>query len=402
MRLGLITHNYPFSKEGEGQATAGLFVHSFAHALRDAGIEVFVFTAQIGGLNGESDLEVKWFPWKGNKKLGRLNLFNPKEMKLLIQYLHNGRKELFDYIKEKKIEHCLAFWAFPSGYFARLVKEKLGIPYTVWALGSDIWTYSRRPVLKGLIKKILISADYVYADGLKLCEDVRALSNAECAFLPTTRDLPCAASDTGFHPALNIIQRQPPDITKFLYIGRFDRIKGVDILFEAVRRLKQRTGDFHLFAFGGGELYERMKLNSSKWKLDKEVTIGGYINAGEAAKFLYSCDCMIIPSRKESIPLIYSDGLKAGISMITSDVGDLGELFRKYHYGKIFPSENIASLEEALFSFIQKRKSGEKKDSPPEVLLNLFTQKRIVSELISLSLGGKEGRNKEAGGKGVI
>jgi len=381
MRIALITHNYPF-KEGEGEAAAGLFVSSFAHALRDAGNEVFVFTSQRGGLDGKSaalqGCEVKWFPWKGDKLLGHLNLFNAKEMRLLFQYLHNGQRELLDFIKEKDIRHCLAFWAIPGGYFAHMVKDKLGIPYTVWVLGSDIWTYSRWPLIKGLTKKVLISADHVCADGLKLCEDVQALTGNDCTFLPSTRDLPNCHCE----PLSLVIPRLDRGISNFLYIGRFERAKGVDLLFEAIRELRQRTRDFHLFAFGGGRLYKEMETKLMQWSLDSEITLGGYINAEEAAKFLYSCDCMIIPSRKESIPLIYSDGLKAGINIITSDVGDFGRLYREHHYGKIFPSGDSKALEEALFSFIQERKQHKKKDSPPRELLDLFNQKRIVAQFM--------------------
>lgn len=379
MRIALITHNWPF-KEGEGASAAGLFVSSFAHTLRDAGNEVFVFTSQRGGIDGESGLalqglKVKWFPWKGDKLLGHLNIFNPKEMTLLLRYLHNGQRELLDYVKEKNIEYCLAFWAFPAGYFARLVKNKLGIPYAVWALGSDIWTYSKWPIARKIIKRVLISADHVYADGFKLCEDVRALSKVECAFLPSTRDLPqcttCHCEGQG-----------PEAISKFLYIGRFEKAKGVDLLFDAIRGLKQRTSDFHVFAFGGGRLHKEIETKLSQWSLDREVTLGGYINVEEAAKFLYNCDCMIIPSRKESIPIIYSDGLKAGIDMITSDAGDFGRLYREHHYGKIFPSGDVNALEEALFSFIAERRQRKKKYAPPKELLDLFDQKKIVSQFL--------------------
>ena len=380
MRIALITHNYPF-KEGEGRSAAGLFVLSFACALRDAGNEVFVFTSQRGGLDGEISAlegrETKWFSWKGDKLLGHLNLFNPKETKLLIQYLRNGEKELLEYVREKNIDYCLAFWAFPAGYFAMRVKNKLGIPYAVWALGSDIWTYSRWPLIRGLIKKILVSADHAYADGFKLSEDVQALSRRDCAFLPSTRDLfayPCVP--------LSCHCERSEAIPAFLYIGRFEKVKGVDLLFEAIQKLKEKTKDFHLFAFGGGRLYKNIEKKVTQWSLDKEVTLGGYINAREVSKFLYNCDCMIIPSRKESIPLVYSDGIKAGISIITSDVGDFARLYREYRYGRIFPSGDSSALKDALFSFIEEKQQRKQKTPPPKKLLDLFDQKRIVAEFL--------------------
>ena len=48
---------------------------------------------------------------------------------------------------------------------------------------------------------------------------------------------------------------------------------------------------------------------------------------------LSNADYILIPSRIESIPVIFSDALQCGRPIITTPVGDLAGLVEKYHVG---------------------------------------------------------------------
>ena len=55
-------------------------------------------------------------------------------------------------------------------------------------------------------------------------------------------------------------------------------------------------------------------------------------NVSDNALSLYykSCDCVVIPSRSESIPLVLSEALRFNNKLIVTDVGDMGMLGRQY------------------------------------------------------------------------
>ena len=65
-----------------------------------------------------------------------------------------------------------------------------------------------------------------------------------------------------------------------------------------------------------------------------------------------ACDCVVIPSRSESIPIVLSEALQAGKPLIVTDVGDMGSIVREHHLGEVVPSEDPPSLARAMQRFI--------------------------------------------------
>ena len=74
------------------------------------------------------------------------------------------------------------------------------------------------------------------------------------------------------------------------------------------------------------------------------MTVGGYADAAVAVSWLAACDCVVIPSRMESIPVVFSDALQMGRPLIASDVGDMGTLLRAHPAGLVVPPEDATAL----------------------------------------------------------
>ena len=100
-----------------------------------------------------------------------------------------GRRELFPFIRENKIEACLALWALPSGYFAYQAFRQTKIPYSIWSLGSDIYRYGRNPFLYPMMRRMIQEAKGVFADGFDLAKRVEERFGRKCFFLATTRSI---------------------------------------------------------------------------------------------------------------------------------------------------------------------------------------------------------------------
>jgi glycosyltransferase involved in cell wall biosynthesis len=66
-------------------------------------------------------------------------------------------------------------------------------------------------------------------------------------------------------------------------------------------------------------------------------------------------DCVVIPSRSESIPLVFSEALNFDKEMIVADVGDLGVLGRQYGVADVVPPEDPAALKEAMGERLDRR-----------------------------------------------
>jgi glycosyltransferase involved in cell wall biosynthesis len=87
------------------------------------------------------------------------------------------------------------------------------------------------------------------------------------------------------------------------------------------------------------------------------VTIGGYADDATAVSYLSACDCVVIPSRMESIPVILSDALQMGKPLIVSDVGDMGELLRRIPAGIVVSPNDSKALCRAMFEMDKQDRS---------------------------------------------
>lgn len=368
MNILIVTHCFPANKND----FRGVFFPDFIQQLHKLGHKVFVLT-QDKALNKDNrPYDVIWFPWRGESTpLGQLSLKKPSNCFALFSYLRNIKKAAGRLVREEKIDFCLSMWAFPGGLCAKSLKRKFNIPYAVWCLGSDIWTYAKMPVAKKIIKNILLEADIVYADGYELSSDVVQLTGKDCTFLPTTRDLPSES---------NIPVEIIKGAANILFIGRLEAIKGVDVLLRAASQLVRSGLNFHLHIFGAGPMADELKKESRDLMLESNVTFHGIADAATASAYLKASDCLVIPSRVESIPVIFSDGLKNDIPLVVTDVGDMGALNSKYKAGRTVPSEDVNALKNAILETV--RESRDTFKSGRQKLAEVFNYEKVARKFI--------------------
>jgi glycosyltransferase involved in cell wall biosynthesis len=67
------------------------------------------------------------------------------------------------------------------------------------------------------------------------------------------------------------------------------------------------------------------------------------------------CDCLVIPSRNESIPIVFSEALQAGLPLLVTDVGDMGELARRHGLAAPVRPADAPALAAAMSAFINAK-----------------------------------------------
>jgi glycosyltransferase involved in cell wall biosynthesis len=362
-KIFLITNRYPAHPDD----TASPFVRDFHLGLKKKETEVFVFTPYYETEKIRPDENVIRFKWAGGKKVvGALNLFNPKEVLQLTSFLKNGRRQLLDLFEKIKPDFCLAFWALPSGWFAYWAKKKLGIPYSVWCLGSDIYMWAKKPFLRGIIKKVLKEADFLFADGFDLKEKVEKLSGKKCLFLPSMRRLPQPSNQT---------IRLDKSKVNFLYLGRWEKKKGLDELIKAFSLVKKEFAHINLHILGWGNYEREMRKLIDQFKLKTEIKIVGKVCTSLVSTYLKESNCLVIPSRGDSIPLVFSEALQMRTPLIVTDIGDMGYLVKRFNLGKVVPCGDVQKLAGVMKEFVKEKKDYA--TNIPEVLKFLNIEKAV-------------------------
>ncbi len=373
MKLGIITNRYPASPED----SASPFVKDFIEAVRERGITVSVFTPEYIVDKPDNDPEVFRFPWYGSAvPIGSLDYRNPMNWLKLVNFLYCGRKAAMPFVVTYDVDYLLALWALPSGYFARYISQRVGIPYSVWCLGSDVYKWSERPLFGYTTRQVLLGADHLFGDGFDLCQKVEELSGRECRFLPSAR----RREKRSVLPKTNY--------NRFFYLGRLEREKGLDDLLLAFSYVVKKKPAVLEIA-GWGSLAKELPRRIAELKLDDEISYLGKVSEQEAAMYLRRASCVLIPSHSDSIPLVLTEAVASGTPVIAADVGDLGYLVRKFNLGKVVPPRDPKNLAEAMFAFMQERRNY---DPASSGLLDLMDVNRAANEFLKVLARKRSGQ----------
>ena len=376
MNICIITSSFPAHSDDLVQAP---FILPFIRGLQQRGHRVFVFTPDRKGKKEAflEKVEVRWFPWMGSDKpLVHLSPYRPQDTLRIGSLFLAGRKDLLPFVGENKIDVCLALWVLPSGVFAYHAHRRTGTPYSVWALGTDIYRYGGNPFLRGMMKRIIRGARGVFADGFDLAKKVEERFDRKCYFLATTR--PLMNEGEGDLPPSQSSYR-------FLFVGRLERVKGIDLLLQAMDLLRDEQVDAHLTIVGSGSMEPWAREFVAAEGLGGHVSWAGNVSDNALALHYNSCDCVVIPSRSESIPLVFSEALRFNKKLIVADVGDMGVLGRQYGVAEVVPPEDPSALKDMMKRRIErgKREEDHEGDAKREELKHLFNIETSVERFLA-------------------
>lgn len=372
MRIGIITHNYPL--HSNDRKDAGIFLYDFAHKLAEQH-QVFILCPDfIGNKEKYLDVPVTWFKWTGGgQKLGSFNVLSITSWRDLFSLLSQGRSATVKFYDDNKLDFCLAAWVFPAGFLIWSANKKRKIQYATWSLGSDINKYARLPFLKEIMATILTSAAIRYANSRDLCKKIEKLSGKSCNFLPAVTDFM-----VGGVPE----KKLDLDKTNFLFVGRLETVKGPDILLEAVKRLREERLDFKVWIVGDGSMMNYLKEYAKKNHIESFVELTGIGDKDVVASYMKGADCIIIPSRSESLPLVLLESATVKLPVIAANVGDCAYIVGKYKIGEIFKKDNSEDLADKMKGFILKKKNAFSKADFVGIEKE-FSQKNAVNKFVS-------------------
>ncbi|MGY4517160.1 glycosyltransferase [Lysobacter sp. HA18] len=317
--LVLVTTSFPV--RGDGSEAAGAFVADIAIALSS---RLPIRVVAPGPSNTRESLtdNVEVFRFAAPEKaLSTLSPMNPRDLVSLHRVLSSGAAAALDAVRAGPTSHQLALWALPSGHWARRVTKITGVPYSVWTLGSDIWSLGRIPIVRGCLRSVLVDADCCFSDGVTLARQTERVAGRSVEFLPSARSLVSKP---------RTLRGQLP--YRLLYVGRWHRNKGVDLLLEALDLLSDADwGRIESIKIcGGGPLESAVRAGVERLvRNGRPVACKGYLDRVEVGAAFASSDILLLPSRVESIPVVFSDAMQQGCPVVASPVGDLPDLVTK-------------------------------------------------------------------------
>lgn len=162
---------------------------------------------------------------------------------------------------------------------------------------------------------------------------------------------------------------------RFVFLGRFERRKGIIELNEALKKLLTESPSDFEFVFIG-DIPDKYKIEADN------IFYKGKIEVGDEIQYqLSQCDVMVAPSYAEGMPNSIMEAMAQGIAIIATDVGSVSTLVNDEN-GWLLPTPFPEVIAVAMRSAIKnKQRVQEKKAASLKKIKQGFLLEQSVNEL---------------------
>ncbi|MBH59814.1 MAG: hypothetical protein CL907_01345 [Dehalococcoidia bacterium] len=331
MRIALISvHGDPILQAG-GKDAGGMniYIREVAERLVNLGIDVDIFTRMHDRHEEIEEFSNNFnvvYIKAGKESLDKLGIYS--HLDIFVDQVDKYRKA------SNKIYDLIYAHYWLSGVVALKLKKMWNKPvvtsfHTIQDIKQEAFPFNIDNPVRGKEERYISKE----SDSLvvwsnhekKFIEDKFKINSANIEIIPPGIDVdlfkPSDKSEA--RKMINLNQ----DIKTILYVGRLERLKGLDTLLEALSQLEQK--DINLLVVGGLynlEEVSRLKRICRNLDLDQKVHFLGSVTRRELKYYYNSSDVCVLPSYYESFGLSALEAAACGVPVIASKRGGLSSI----------------------------------------------------------------------------
>ncbi len=171
--------------------------------------------------------------------------------------------------------------------------------------------------------------------------------------------VPCGVNLDIFQPQDKQATRKQlgfdPDDIILLYVGRFEPLKGIEGLLEAISHLKGHQRLRLVLVGGDGDQAPESRLLRQKARslgIEDKVVFAGRVEQKYLPPYYSSADVLVISSHYESFGLVGLEALACGRPVVSTPVGAMETLINQSHAGYVLSDTLPLSLAKGIQSII--------------------------------------------------
>lgn len=145
-----------------------------------------------------------------------------------------------------------------------------------------------------------------------------------------------------------------PDKPTFLFVGRLDKEKCIDVLIRAVAHIKNKA-DFHVVIAGKGKEEVDLKELASELEVDHLITFTGYLPKKDLQYIYKVADIFVMPSIAELQSLVTMEAMATGLPVVGADAVALPHLIKDGRNGFLFQPYDENELAEKLLILLNDK-----------------------------------------------
>lgn len=354
-------HGDPAIEIGKEEAGGqNVYVRQVGKALAEKGWLVDMFTRKA---NSQQDTIVQHSP---NCRTIRLTAgpeeFVPRDD--IFAYLPEFVNKFLQFQQENNINYSLVhtnYWL--SAWVGMQLKKNLDIKqvHTYHSLGAVKYkSVTTIPMIAttrlGTEKAVLESAERIVATSPQEREHMRTLVSQKGKI----DIIPCGTDVSHFGSISREAARKElgidPETQVILYVGRFDKRKGIETLVRAVGQCQTRNHSKLKLIIGGGfrsghsdgREYDRIANIVNELGLNDITVFPGRLSREALPTYYTAADITVVPSHYEPFGLVTIEAMACGTPVIGSDVGGLQFTIKPEVTGLLCPPKDSAAFAVAI------------------------------------------------------
>lgn len=335
----------------------GAFLDEFNSGLKRKGYNISVFIPESHQSYISKDYVSEVFTYR---RTGR----NLKSFFLFTSGLYNV-------LKKNKYDVLVLHSSF-AGMMGRLLKPffpDLKVVYYPHGVSTIMTVSSLKKSVYSFIERALF---YLFTD------KVVAISEYEMGVLKRSK---IAGSDVcviynGIEDRYVENKREQTDSLNILFVGRFDKEKGLHVLLKALHEV---TVNYNVTIIGS--------FSSDAARFDLDFPVGckiiNWLPREEISNYYVNADIVVVPSEWEGLGLVAIEAISFNVPVFASNVGGLPEVVKEKFNGRLFESGNYRELAD-LINKTTAEEYNFYKSNCRDHFLSFFTKEKMISNFIVL------------------
>lgn len=177
---------------------------------------------------------------------------------------------------------------------------------------------------------------------------------------------------------------------ELLYVGRLEYEKGVHDAIAALPRIRRAHPGTTLTIAGDGTQQDWLVEQARKHKVRKATRFVGHLHHDELLAALHRADAAVLPSHYEPFGLAALEAAAAGIPLVTSNTGGLGEAVINGVTGMSFAPRDVAGLAAAANAALADPAAAQRRArAARERLTSDFDWQTVAHETAQVYLAAK-------------
>ncbi len=262
--------------------------------------------------------------------------------------------------KAWKFQVMIAFYAYPTGYAASKVKDKLDFKLIISPRGGDLYPNFHALKKRGVLKTI--QRGYQRADRIvaisrwinKRLTQVCGQNLPPIVMAPNGIDLQQHQKDlsaTRHIPKPTFAQELRLEKQKFiLHLARVCPVKQQDIAVQAVKLKQQlfRQQKLQYIIAGDGQSLPQIQNMISQYALQDIIKTVGVKKGPDKFWLLDNALLMVSSSREEGMPNVVLEAMASTLPILASDIDPHLELIQDKGWGLFFKDQNPQNMADQL------------------------------------------------------